>query len=132
MSKAERRKILLTDEVYGFLEQSNISKKNVARLKVIEECGIEEVVQLAAVVREIALVKPHPRKRWGFIRRQHPEIYQRAADIGLIEDLRESLEEFDEEDRWEQFDDVDPIEDFDPLNESLPVTDGEDAREIPF
>lgn len=84
LPKDERRGILLRDEVYGFLEQSNISKKNVGRLKVIEKCGIEDVVKLAAVVREIAQARSYKKNRWRILRRDHPDIFQRAIEIGLI------------------------------------------------
>lgn len=92
--KVEQQRVLLGDEVFGFLAQSNISAKNIERLKVIERFEIEEVARQAAVLREIALVMPRKKKRWPFLRAKHPEIFQRAIDVGFIspcEDWEESL-----------------------------------------
>ena len=57
LPKEERNQRMWTDEILGFLEQSNISKKNIQRLRALEASGIAHVVELAEFVREIAEVK---------------------------------------------------------------------------
>jgi hypothetical protein len=94
LPRIDQQRVLFADEVFGFLAQSNISAKNIARLQVIEGFEVEAVARQAAVVRQIALVKPHKRRRWRFLRENHPELFQQAIDVRLIdpeEDWADSL-----------------------------------------
>jgi len=86
MPKQERQQILLTDEIHGFMAQKNISAKNIARLKAIEQCGIAKVVLLAAIVREIASVAPGRRRRWKILRANHPDVLRLAEKFELVGD----------------------------------------------
>ena len=76
-----------THECWGFLSQSNISEKNILRLKELENQGGERLQFLARVVREIALVCPHPKKRWFNLRLKHPALYKQATELHLYDDL---------------------------------------------
>ena len=83
MPRDEREAIELTEEISGFLRQSNISKKNIARLRVLSQAQNEEVAELAGVVLEVALVKPHRRRRLKLLARQRPDLLERLETTGL-------------------------------------------------
>ena len=70
--------------------QSNISEKNMERLKELANSPNERVVQLATVVLEIARVKPHKRKRLSFLARNHSPLLHKLEQTGLIDDRGES------------------------------------------
>jgi len=88
--KSEQQRILATDEVLGFLlDQSNISAKNIKRLETLATIEDERFQRLRTLVSEIALVKPHRRRRWSYLRTQHPGLYKQAVDAGLIQDTED-------------------------------------------
>jgi hypothetical protein len=88
-SKAERQLILATNEVRGFLfSQSNISGINIKRLLQLESIDDPKFQTLRTVVLDIAKAKPHKHKRWSFLRKNHPELIERAADAGLIDSFQ--------------------------------------------
>jgi hypothetical protein len=73
----QREQIECLDELHGFLEQSNISAKNIARLEILTQHTSGEVRHLATMLLEIARVKPHKRRRWRFLAREHPGLFAR-------------------------------------------------------
>jgi hypothetical protein len=91
---------LWLDEIYGFLEQSNISKKNLLWLRHLETKEIADVASLAGLVRQIAEVHPRKRKRWKRLRQQHRDLFRQAVDAGIIDFIdppnsgRDELDEF--------------------------------------
>src|SRR5438045_921942 len=64
LPREERERIQLSEELNGFLEQSNISVKNVARLKSLAGHKDHQIANLAALILEIARVLPGKRNRW--------------------------------------------------------------------
>ena len=100
LPREQRMRALWMDEIYGFLEQSNISKKNLRRLGQLETEEIADVASLAALVRQIAEVHPRKRKRWKRLRQQHRGLFRRAVDAGVIDFIdplasgRDELDEF--------------------------------------
>ncbi|MEX1041788.1 MAG: hypothetical protein WDZ51_14210 [Pirellulaceae bacterium] len=101
LPKDEITKILTTEEVYHFLEQSNISKKNIARLESLTTIEDESFQRLRGLVLEIAKAKPHKKRRWKFLRKEHPDLFQRAADSGFFVFLDAGLfENFDAPEGW--------------------------------
>lgn len=84
LPKDEITRILVTEEVYHFLEQSNISKKNIARLESLTSIEDESFQQLRGLVLEIAKAKPHKKRRWKFLRKEHPELLERAVQSGFF------------------------------------------------
>ena len=54
------------DELYGFLDQSNISSKNIARLEILAQHASSEVKDLSLLILEVARVKPHKRGAGNF------------------------------------------------------------------
>lgn len=88
--KAEQQRILATDEVQGFLQQSNISKKNIRRLGQLETIEDAEFQRLRTLVLKIAAVLPGSRKRWEKMRRQHPDLFRLAIESNqIIDELNE-------------------------------------------
>ena len=81
MPREERQRIEQLDELHGFLNQSNISGKNIARLKTLTQETDTEVRELASLVLEIALVHPRKRRRWKFLARQRRDLFKRMKAI---------------------------------------------------
>jgi len=82
--KCERRAIEDTDSIFGFMQQSHISEKNVARLKTMTKSENSRVASLAAVVLKVAEVKPYKTRRLKFLAKMHPEILRDLEKAGLI------------------------------------------------
>ena len=78
-------RLLWTTEILSFLEQSNISAKNLRRLQVLEAETLDDVAKLASAVRQIAIVCPGKRKRWKRLKHQHGELFKLALEVGLLE-----------------------------------------------
>jgi hypothetical protein len=94
LPRSEREQIESMDELFWFLEQSNISAKNIARLEILIHHSDSDVKRLAALVLEIARVKPHKRRRWKFLAQKHPVLFARLKELyggDLAYDVLESL-----------------------------------------
>ena len=76
---------LLVDEILAFLDQSNISKKNIRRLEKLSSEEIEEVALLADLVLRIAQVHPRRRKRWPLLKQRHGELFHLAVEAGMVD-----------------------------------------------
>lgn len=87
LPREERMRVLWLNEIFGFLEQSNISKKNLRRLQQLEAEEIAEVASLASLVRRIACVHPRKRKRWKRLRQEHRELFREAVDAGIVDSI---------------------------------------------
>lgn len=85
--KVEQQRILATDEVHGFLQQSNISAKNIQRLAELASIEDAEFSRLRTLVLEIATVQPRKRRRWKRLQQDHSELYNRITDSGLFDYL---------------------------------------------
>lgn len=79
-------------EIRGFLEQSHISKKNVARLEALASTANKRIADLATVVLEVAMVTPYRRYRIKNLARQHRDVLVRMEQVGLIPPLAEEEE----------------------------------------
>ncbi len=84
LSIEERNSILTLDEIYGFLNQSNISAQNIARLQTLTELKNIEIFSLAKLVLEVALLHPHKRRRLKFLAKERREIFLQLEETGLI------------------------------------------------
>jgi hypothetical protein len=84
LPKEEREAIEQQDEIFGFLGQSNISAKNMARLRVLSSSSNAETAKLAQVALEVALVKPHKRRRIKFLAKTNRELLMKLEETGLI------------------------------------------------
>jgi hypothetical protein len=82
--KSERQAIEDKNHIFGFLEQSHVSEKNVARLEHMAKSDNKQVASLAAIVLDVARVKPYKTRRLKFLAHKHPELLSRLRDTGLI------------------------------------------------
>ena len=76
--------IMEKDEMFGFLKQSNISKKNMARLNRLSASSNKRVAGLARIVLEVGQVKPHKRRRLKYLAREHKNLLKKLEETGLI------------------------------------------------
>lgn len=97
----KRRRALDELESYLFW-QSNISRRNLNRLQELRDSDDEKIREMAQLVYDVARVKPQRRKRIGFLKRNHPEIFERFAKVARIDAV-----EHDYDDDWAE----------DPFNE---------------
>lgn len=82
--KTERDEIDQVEEIFNYLNQSNISKKNITRLKKLTSSQNQKISGLANIVLEVALIKPHKRKRLKFLAKTNRELLSKLDDTGLI------------------------------------------------
>ena len=71
LPKSQRRAIEDRGDIFGFMQQSHISKKNLARL---EQLAKAEEPRLAAIVLELARVTPYKRRRLTILARNHQDL----------------------------------------------------------
>ncbi len=83
MPKEEREAIEHKDEIFGFMLQSHISKKNLKRLRILRDGGNKSIVELAEIVLRVAAVKPYKKKRMKFLAPKHPELLRMLRETGL-------------------------------------------------
>lgn len=83
--KDERQRILATDEIYGFLDQSNISQTNIERLEQLSSIDDSTFQKLRTMVLEIAILSPRKRKRWAKLREKNLELFQRIVESSLFD-----------------------------------------------
>jgi hypothetical protein len=82
--KTERRALEDQDDIFGFLKQSHISEKNVTRLGKMAKSNNPQVASLAAIVLEVARVKPYKTRRLKFLAQKHPELLRKLEATGLV------------------------------------------------
>jgi hypothetical protein len=82
--KAERRALEDQDDIFGFLEQSHISEKNVIRHEQMTKLDNPQVASLAASVLEVARVKPYKTGRLKYLGLKHPELLRKLENTGLV------------------------------------------------
>ena len=79
MPREKRDRLERLDEVRCFLDQSNISVRNITRLKTLVSHPDSEVQKLATLVLEVALVHPYKRRRWRDLAARHRDLFNRAV-----------------------------------------------------
>jgi hypothetical protein len=82
--RASARFVEDKDDIFGFLEQSHISEKNVARLEQMAKSDNPQVASLAAIVLDVARAKPYKTRRLKFLAQKHPGLLGKLRDTGLI------------------------------------------------
>jgi len=80
---AQRRRIEESDETWGFMYQSNISEKNLARLSTLSRSEDPDIARDAALVLEVGRVHPRKKRRIKFLARNHRHLLNRLAEIGF-------------------------------------------------
>jgi hypothetical protein len=84
LPKSERRAIEDRDDIFGFMHQSHISKKNVARLEKLAKSEEPGVASLAAIVLEVARVTPYKRRRLKTPAQNHWDLLRKLDESGLV------------------------------------------------
>lgn len=84
LPKGEIESVIQKEEIFNFLNQSHISKKNISRLNALVGSSNDEVAQLAKIVLDVAMVKPYKKKRLGFLAREHRDLLEKLNETGLI------------------------------------------------
>ena len=84
LPKEKLKEIDQENEIFGYLRQSNISKKNLARLKNLSTSSNKEIAELASIVLEVGRVKPHKRRRLKYLARENKELLRKLDETGLI------------------------------------------------
>jgi hypothetical protein len=82
--KRARHAIEDKDNIFGFLKQSHISERNLARLEQMAKSDNPEVANLAAIVMDVARIKSYKTRRLKFLAHKHPELLGKLRHIGLI------------------------------------------------
>ncbi|MBV8277362.1 MAG: hypothetical protein JO170_19175 [Verrucomicrobia bacterium] len=80
LPREERDRVTCLDELYGFLEQSHISQKNIDRLGILARHADPEVRKLADLVLDIAQVKPYRRRRLKFLAKNDRSLLLRLQE----------------------------------------------------
>jgi len=84
MPREKRDALLREREILGFLEQSHISPKNLARLRVLGRSENLRIADLAWLVLEVGAVTPYRRRRIRTLAREHRDVLKRMEEVGLI------------------------------------------------
>ena len=84
MPKEKRENIEQEDEIFGFLKQSHISEKNVARLETLASSENHRIGELATIVLEVAQVKPHKKRRLKVLAKERRDLLEKLEETGLI------------------------------------------------
>lgn len=82
--REERERLRGLMDIHGFLGQRNISDKNISRLRCLCTSPDEEVRRYAALVLEVAELKPHKRRRIAYLSRHAPALLERLVQEGLL------------------------------------------------
>lgn len=82
--KTELRAIEDQDDIFGFLEQSHVSEKNVIRLGQMAKSDNPQIASLAGIVLELARVKPYKARSLRFLAQKHPELLRKLEATGLV------------------------------------------------
>ena len=91
LPRQKRDRIERLDELHGFLHQSLISAKNIARLKTLTGHGDRQVAEFAALILEIARVLPGKRNRWLKLARRHRPLFERSVALFGVEFFEDLL-----------------------------------------
>ena len=82
--KTEIDKIEQKEEIFKYLQQSHISKKNVTRLSMLAESENQKIAELVGIVLEVARVKPHKKRRLKVLARERRDLLDKLDETGLI------------------------------------------------
>jgi hypothetical protein len=84
LPKSQRRTTEDRDDSFGFMQQSHISKKNLARLEHLAKSEEPRLAHLAAIVLEVARVTPYKRRRLKILARHHRELLRKLDETGFV------------------------------------------------
>jgi hypothetical protein len=84
LPKAEIDRVDQSEEIFQYLRQSNISKKNLTRLTELSESENLEISELAKTVLEVGKVKPHKKRRLKYLAQNHRDLLNKLKETNLI------------------------------------------------
>ena len=84
MPKEKREAIEREDEIFGYLQQSHISAKNIARLRKLVLSDNERISEMAGIVLEVAEEKPHKKRRLKVLAQKRRDLLKKLEETGLI------------------------------------------------
>ena len=84
MPKEKRDAIEQEEEIFNYLKQSHISKKNVSRLNTLSCSENPRIAELASIVLEVAKVKPYKKRRLKVLARERRDLLLKLKETGLI------------------------------------------------
>ena len=84
LPKSQRRAIEDREDIVRFMQQSYISKKNLARLEQLAKSEEPQLARLAAIVLEVARVTPYKRRRLYILARNHRDLLRKLGETGLV------------------------------------------------
>ncbi len=84
MPKEKREAIEREDEIFGYLQQSHISAKNIGRLRKLVLSDNQRISEMAGIVLEVAEVKPHKKRRLKVLAQKRRNLLKKLEETGLI------------------------------------------------
>ncbi|HNS49862.1 MAG TPA: hypothetical protein PKO09_01635 [Anaerolineae bacterium] len=84
LPKEERQAVEEEQEIWGYLSQSNISPRNLSRLKKLAASPNEEIAGIARLVLEIGRVHPKKKNWLRFLARERQDLLDQLEETGLI------------------------------------------------
>ena len=84
--RAERDKIDRMEALWGFVDQSRISEKNLAYLRECRQHADSEVQHLALLLIKLREVSPHRKKRWRKVKHAAPSLFRACESLGLLDE----------------------------------------------
>lgn len=75
---------LASDEIFNFLHQSHVSKKNISRLKVLVNSESKDVGHWASIVLQVALICPYKKRRLKNLAQKDKELLNKLNETGLV------------------------------------------------
>ena len=82
--KEEIEKIDHLEEIFNFMDQSNISKKNKIRLKELVNSENNKISELAKLVLEVAMIKPTKKGRIKILAKENRQLLFKLEEEGLV------------------------------------------------
>ena len=82
--KDERDAIEHEYEIFRFLKQSHISKKNISRLQTLSKSNNPKIAELADIVLEVGQITPYKKRRLKILAQKRRDLLQKLDDTGLI------------------------------------------------
>ncbi len=79
--KTEERNLL--DEIFKIFTQTRISHKDTLRLIALSTSRYHKVSLNAALILEIAQIRPYKKGRHNFLEQKHPELAKKIEEAGL-------------------------------------------------
>ena len=101
MPAEKRHHLEALDEISGYLEQSNLSEKNLSRLATLSQASNREVQELATLVLEIGKAHPRKRRRLKYLAKNRRDLYDQLLALGFIEEEPEFEETSDFADEFD-------------------------------